>query len=77
MARRSRLEMIEQRPHRCINPSTEPCRELLRLVAPVSLVAVVVPVAKRPSDEAPRDPFDEATLDAFLLTVSLATKAQT
>lgn len=63
MARRSRLEMIEQRPHRCINPSTEPCRELLRLVTPVSLVAAVV--AKRPSDEAPRDPFDEATLEAF------------
>uniref|UniRef100_A0A182V080 Uncharacterized protein n=1 Tax=Anopheles merus TaxID=30066 RepID=A0A182V080_ANOME len=28
MARRSRLEMMEQRPHRCITPSTEPWREL-------------------------------------------------
>uniref|UniRef100_A0A182TJE9 Uncharacterized protein n=1 Tax=Anopheles melas TaxID=34690 RepID=A0A182TJE9_9DIPT len=28
MARRSRLEMMEQRPHRCITPSTEPWCEL-------------------------------------------------
>uniref|UniRef100_A0A182ITZ2 Uncharacterized protein n=1 Tax=Anopheles atroparvus TaxID=41427 RepID=A0A182ITZ2_ANOAO len=27
MARRSRLEMMEQRPHRCITPSTDPWRE--------------------------------------------------
>lgn len=65
MARRSRLEMIEQRPHRCITPSTEPWRELVRLVpVPVSVV-VVVAVFKRPSDEAPRDLLDAATLKAF------------
>uniref|UniRef100_A0A182T2Z9 Uncharacterized protein n=1 Tax=Anopheles maculatus TaxID=74869 RepID=A0A182T2Z9_9DIPT len=28
MARLSRLEMMEQRPHRCITPSTDPWREL-------------------------------------------------
>uniref|UniRef100_A0A182Q916 Uncharacterized protein n=1 Tax=Anopheles farauti TaxID=69004 RepID=A0A182Q916_9DIPT len=28
IARRSRLEMMEQRPHRCITPSTDPWREL-------------------------------------------------
>uniref|UniRef100_A0A182MNZ5 Uncharacterized protein n=1 Tax=Anopheles culicifacies TaxID=139723 RepID=A0A182MNZ5_9DIPT len=28
MARLKRLEMMEQRPHRCITPSTDPWREL-------------------------------------------------
>lgn len=29
MARRTNRDSIEQRPHLCIVPSTEPCRELI------------------------------------------------